>query len=302
VTSLEQALWIAILAPAVAVTAVVLGVGLVTILASWLGRHEPQDELQRAAFAAARPRWSQRIVWIGVEGLWQCLAFSLQGVRALTAFRGPDLRVPAGATPVLLVAGYLENSGLMWPLARRLRAAGYHPVPLDLPSTLAPIATNVSFLCGVIERLRDEGASEVALVGHSMGGVIGRALAHHETALPLACVVTIASPHRGTHMARLGIGRSARDMRPGSAHMQAHPPSRRGEVPVHTVVGRQEDIVSPAWSALLEEGENHVLDVPAGHVAPLFLPGVAALTAGWLKAAGVRGAVAASLEPVNEAA
>ena len=52
-------------------------------------------------------------------------------------------------------------------------------------------------------------------------------------------------------------------------------PERVGRVPIHCLVGFQEDIVSPPWSAVLHEGENVVLEAPVGHITPLFLPSVA---------------------------
>jgi len=279
-------LWI-LLAPLAAVFGVHTGVLATTVYACARGRREPRDATQAAGFEARRAGLLARAWWVTVEGLLQGAAFGLQGIRLV--LRYPRLHVsPGEGTPVVLVAGYLENSGQMWLLGRRLRARGFRTVHVDLPSTLHGIERNARWLRGRIDAiLAETGAERVALVAHSMGGVIGRTLVHQDPDPPVATVVSIASPHRGTHMGRLAPGRSARDMSPGSDHTRNYPPTRRGPVPVHCVVGFQENIVSPAWSALLEEGENLVLDVPAGHVAPLFLRRVVDRVEAWLVQDGV---------------
>ena len=101
----------------------------------------------------------------------------------------------------------------------------------------------------------------------------------------LAAVISLASPHRGTQLARYGIGESARDMTPGSAHMNAYPPSRIGPVPVHTLISGADNIVAPPWSTVLMEGDNVLLDLSVGHVAPLYLEDVAEQVNAWVESA-----------------
>ena len=43
------------------------------------------------------------------------------------------------------------------------------------------------------------------------------------------------------------------------------------------------------WSAVLEGAVNHLLDVPAGHVSPLFLRRVEVQVAAWLEGAACAG-------------
>lgn len=278
--------------PLLVVGLVSLGVGCVTVFACFLGRNDARDAIQERAYAERRANILRRGYWLMIEGLLQTVSFLLQGLHLVRRRLPPPPPRAPDATPVVLVAGYLENSGQMYVLGARLRARGFVVLHRDLPSTLHRIETNATWLRDEVSSiLAATGASSAAIIGHSMGGVIGRTLVHLHPCAPVNVVVSIASPHRGTHMGRLGFGPSARDMTPGSEH-NARYPSPRGapcHVPVHSVVGFQEDIVSPYWSALLDgEGENVVLDVPVGHVAPLFMPSVADLVERWLDAAGVK--------------
>jgi pimeloyl-ACP methyl ester carboxylesterase len=77
-----------------------------------------------------------------------------------------------------------------------------------------------------IERRIDEvlaatGAQRVILVGHSMGGLVLRAYLRRYRSAKVARIVTLGSPHQGTRLASLGLGRNARQMRVGSAWLAA---------------------------------------------------------------------------------
>ena len=55
------------------------------------------------------------------------------------------------------------------------------------------------------------------------------------------------------------------------------------------MIALQDNIVSPPWSAFIDEGEDVVLERPVGHVAPLFLRTVARRIADWLDEADFEG-------------
>lgn len=284
--------------PFLTLSLVSAGVGATMVFAAFLCRGDAPDALQARFHAERRPGLLSRALWVVIEGFWQTLAFLLQGVHLVRRrLPPPPPRCPE-ATPVLLLAGYLENSGQMYVLGSRLRRAGFVVLHRDVPSTFRKVEKNAEWLGQEVKAvLAATGAERVAIVAHSMGGVIARTLVHLDPCAPVSVVVSIASPHRGTHMGRLGLGPSARDLSTDSEHVRRYPTPRPVTCqapPVHSVVGVQENIVSPYWSSLLEgEGENVVLDVPCGHVAPLFLPSVAQQVVRWLDAAGVKRAGAA---------
>jgi pimeloyl-ACP methyl ester carboxylesterase len=131
------------------------------------------DEHQARVFGGVRVSLPQRAWGLLVEIVYQAIALvlrTLHGWRLLPAPRGP-----AECTPVLVVPGYTENAGMMLPLAFRLARAGFNPVLIDFPSTLHRIESNAEFLARRIAEVRAvTGAAQVAIVAHSMGGLVGR--------------------------------------------------------------------------------------------------------------------------------
>lgn len=276
-------LWLLSL-PVLAWALVTAGVGLTMAYALRRGRSEPRDSEQERVFADA-PRGALTAGRALLrEGTLQTLAFALQAVHPFL----PRQRLAAGSGGdlVLLVPGYLENGGLLRPLARSLRRRGYAALAVDLPSTLRALEENADHLAAVArEALARTGSERVALVGHSMGGLVARACAQRHPDLPVGALVSLCSPHRGTHLARLGPGASARAMRPDSPTLRALAGAAR--VPALSLVAAHDNIVSPAWSSVLPGAEHHLLERPVGHVGALFDPAVAARVAGWLEAVGL---------------
>ena len=270
-------LWLALAALALPLLAllwlwsVTCGVWLNMRLARHLERGELPDSVQETVFqthprapALARARGVLR------EGYWQSVAWTGQALHTLRPFRFPPPR-PGGGLPVVLVGGYVENASLMLSLARRLAREGFQPQLLDLPSTFASIESNAAWLAERLAELRaSSGYARVGYVGHSMGGVVGRACSLRPDDPGLALVVCMASPQRGTHLARFGAGQSARDMCPGSEFSLRYPPEARGHAPLKALIAREDNIVSPAWSAVLPETETLLLRAPLGHTGILF--------------------------------
>ena len=122
--------------------------------------------------------------------------------------------------PVLLVHGYAASESVWTPLRRALAATGFgHIVSLTYNSFATdPDAVSAELTHQALRALTATGAPRVHLIGHSLGGlIIGRALAGSAALSSRAgSVVTIASPHGGTYLARLAPGPCARIMRQGS--------------------------------------------------------------------------------------
>lgn len=130
----------------------------------------------------------------------------------------------AVGTPVLMVHGYCCNRGAHWLLARRLAGSGFRPILVDLEPVHASIDDYVDALAVRIDAiLAHEGVARVPAVAHSMGGLALRAYAARHGGGKLGPVVTIGTPHRGTRLARLGMGANAGQMRPGSDWLRELP-------------------------------------------------------------------------------
>jgi pimeloyl-ACP methyl ester carboxylesterase len=131
----------------------------------------------------------------------------------------------------------------------------------------------------------------VAIVAHSMGGVVARAFLLSDPDHGVLTLIALASPFRGTHIARLGafmhLGESVIDMSPASPFAHRFLPSARASAPIRVIIGEQENIVSPPWSCVLPDCDVHLLSVPVGHDAPLHLPESYERLESWLLQDGV---------------
>lgn len=125
--------------------------------------------------------------------------------------------------PIVLVHGYFHNRSAFLAMSRRLRRAGFQYVHT---MNYNPLAHDMFALADQLRREIDlvldaTGAEQVQIVGHSMGGMVARTyvqtMAGDER---VDSVVTLGTPHRGTHAARFGAGPAARQLRPGSAFLR----------------------------------------------------------------------------------
>ena len=260
------------------------------IMARWLARHDDMDEHQAKAFGAFRPSWLRRLLGHVVEVVAAAFDVLLRGLWLLRLL--PEPSDPGSGTPIVLLPGFTENAGAMWWFAQRLRRRGFRPVLVDFPSTFVGIDHNVLFLREKLAGLRaTTGSERVAIVAHSMGGVVARALLLSEPDHKVLTLIALASPFRGTHMAKLGallrLGGSTADMCPESPFAVRYLPSARASIPIRSIIGEQENIVSPPWSCVLPDSETHVLSLPVGHDGPLHLKESYARVESWLEQDGV---------------
>lgn len=136
--------------------------------------------------------------------------------RQIWAGRPPGVLMPTGSTtkgsssgtvPVVLVHGFVCNHRIWDSLTPQLRAQGHAVVAVDLE----PLFTSIDHYAAIVERAVAEamhatGARQVALVGHSMGGLAIRAWlrAYGPSARDrTARVITLGTPHAGTQLAKM---------------------------------------------------------------------------------------------------
>jgi len=272
----------------VAVVGVVVTLGV--LVARFLARNDPMDEHQARVFGAFRPSMRQRVVGHSIEILVAVFDLCLRSLWQLRILRSP--RDPGSGTPIVLLPGYTENAGAMWWFARKLSRRGFRPFLVDFPSTFAAIDRNVEFLRQKLKLICElTGSQRVAVVAHSMGGVVTRTLLLSDPNHCVLTLVALSSPFRGTHVARLGallrLGESVIDMSPNSPFAHRFLPSAPASVPIRSIVGEQENIVAPPWSCVLPACEVHLLSLPVGHDAPLYLEESYSRLESWLLQDGV---------------
>jgi pimeloyl-ACP methyl ester carboxylesterase len=179
----------------------------------------------------------------------------------------PDNTRPV-RVPVVLVHGYLCNHRVWDAITRRLLEAG-HPV---LAVNLEPLFTSIDRYAPLIEQAvetlrRHTGASQVALVGHSMGGLVIRAWMRAHGHARVARVLTLGTPHAGTQVAPSGRTPNGAQMEWQSHWLQT---LAQGETPharslMRIALTPQDNIVFPQMAQVLDgvpvtvfEGRGHL--------------------------------------------
>lgn len=99
--------------------------------------------------------------------------------------------------PVLLLHGIWNARAWVGPLAWRLRARGFSVDTFGYASVFGGPDVAVPQL---LQRLKDSGP--VALVGHSLGGLVALEALRRQPELPVSRVVCLGSPLRGSGTAR----------------------------------------------------------------------------------------------------
>jgi len=180
-------------------------------------------------------------------------------------------RLRPSTRPLVLVHGYGCSRGVWWFLRRQFEAAGHVVATVSLEPPYTSIGKLVPQLARRIEEVcLATGADQVVLVAHSMGGLVCRSYLARHGRTRVERLITIASPHSGSELARIGIGKNAREMEPGSRWLKD---LAAEEVPVPTVAIRtpHDNYVMPQDNQRLP-GAQDVELAGIGHLATLFSP------------------------------
>jgi triacylglycerol esterase/lipase EstA (alpha/beta hydrolase family) len=224
-----------------------------------------------ARVASATPRAFRlgaraRLRLLAEEFSASMLVTSWQVPRASAATRiHPDSRHP----PVLLLHGYGCNSGYWAHLAPLLDAARISHAGVDLEPVAGSIDGYVPLVEQAVQKLRAEtGAQTVAIVAHSMGGLVARAWMRAHGTARVARVITLGTPHHGTALARFGLGQNAFQMRDGSPWLRdlAAGEDAALRALVTSLYTHHDNIVSPQESSRLPGARNLEFG-GIGHVA-----------------------------------
>jgi triacylglycerol lipase len=202
-----------------ALLALILGVRLVAVAVTfgfgWVYRMPRSAQQRIGALAAARMFFEEYLSFLALFLVIQPFERGFMGAERAG-------RVRPGATPVLLVHGYGCNRGAWWWLRPRLERAGLSVATVNLEPMFGSIDQYVEPLRRRVDALCAEtGAARIVLVAHSMGGLACRAYLAEHGIDRTAKLIALGSPHGGSEIARLGLGRNARQMEAGSAWLQA---------------------------------------------------------------------------------
>lgn len=189
-------------------------------------------------------------------------------------------RSGAAPAPVVFVAGFGRAARGWDLLARHLERAGFADVGgLGTAGNRGDIPHRAERLAHHVETLRTlTGATRIHLVGHNVGGVIARYYVQLLGGDEIAdTVVSVGSPHGGSHLTPVGLGPAAAALRPGSAVLRHLDESTR-PLPVRWInyFSEHDLFVRPAAAGLLKDTRMRAVNVLVadhGHLS-LMLPTV----------------------------
>ena len=216
-------------------------------------------------FRAERPRE----MWIGFGASARLFGDEMRAIgrsgpsMALYRFGMQDPGPAPARAPVLLLHGVLCNAGAMRDLRADLLAREIGPVfIMSYGPPLKSIELFADQLAAKIDAIRAAtGASRVAILGHSMGGIVARAYLRRYGGEKVSTVITLGTPHHGSVHAWLFPGTSLAQLRQGNAWLAE---LNRAEVApagvrVVSLWSWHDSMVAPQTSARLDGAENIAL-------------------------------------------
>ena len=254
---------------------------------------EPGESQEDSAAEEARPLWSAMGEGLTRAGRVLTRAAGQLGASALTAYRtlDPDLvrhmaqlplmgltmlatgsrepteLVPAdGHRAVIFVHGFGGHPGNFLPMQVYFRWRGRtcaYSVAFEHVTGIHEMGEQLGAFVRHVASTPDlPGGRSVDLVAHSMGGLVCRtALEDPEVARRVGKVITLATPHRGTEMARFTQTQTSLDLRPSSPlvqRLEAQLPWPNGpELPeLISLWSRSDVILMPPQSAEVPGAKN----------------------------------------------
>lgn len=198
------------------------------------------------------------------------LGYTLLGARDQAIEQAPD----DGHLPLVFVHGLGGSRGDFLLMAKYLALHGRkrsYRVAFEAGVRIDAMASTLAEVCNRI--CEANGATKLVLVAHSLGGLVTRlAMLEHGLASRLDTVITLGTPHGGTHSARWADTASLRELRPDSPLIEKlgkepWPKHVRGV----SVWSRSDVLVQPAESAALA-GTEQLEVTPFTHYSYLVDP------------------------------
>lgn len=233
---------------------------------AWMHRINARDAAPRATRRDVLRAWWTECTHAPRVFLWRqpfrthCRPNFTPRPGAAAASRGPG---------VLLVHGFFCNRALWNPWLERLAQEGRTCIAVTLEPPFGSIDQYRSTIEQAVTSLERTTGRRPIVVAHSMGGLALRAW----WAVPgnfdrIAHAITLGTPHHGTMAAVLGVTENARQMRPGSAWLEAQravePPGLGTRLTCY--YSHTDNIVFPAGTATYTGADNrHLRATP--HVA-----------------------------------
>jgi pimeloyl-ACP methyl ester carboxylesterase len=194
------------------------------------GKKQPRDQLRTAT-----REWA--------------VAAAMSAARPL-GFLGIPASSARGPRPIIVLHGYAMNRVNFLVLARRLQRAGLGPVYGFEYWTLGKVSSAAKKLSDYVEAVCEAtGADRVDIIGHSMGGIVGRYMITIGGGAPrVRSLITLGSPHGGADLSLFGVGRPVKELKAESSLLSKLAAKRLPEGTAFTTIWSRADCLVP-WEA-----------------------------------------------------
>jgi pimeloyl-ACP methyl ester carboxylesterase len=184
--------------------------------------------------------------------------------------------VEAAGTPILLLHGLVDNRSIFALLRRQLRRRGfgriwtmnYHIWTSDVRTAARRLGDTIDAIC------EQTGYERIHVIGHSMGGLVARYYVQRLGGdARVHTLVTLGTPHRGTHAARLVPRGVCRQLLPTSAVIaELDEPVESCQTRFVSFWSDLDVLISPKESARLDHPDLAARSVLVRGVGHLSLP------------------------------
>ncbi len=233
-------------------------VGLLSYAFYW---YEVASSPHRAVFeraAAGRPRrLAARLIILAMRAQLAAYGSIILGLWPGMYRPRQDQQVADAGTPVIFVHGLYHSAGGWIAFRRRFLRAGVRNLYALTYNSVRDSVPDISRQLGrrLNEVLDAHPGRKVFLVGHSTGGLVIRlGLTDPKIAAHVAGAATLGTPHHGSKLAALGIGRTARDLLWGGDFIRGLNALPRPLPPVLSVYTDYDNMVLPPEAARIPAG------------------------------------------------
>ena len=184
--------------------------------------------------------------------------------------------VEAAGTPIILIHGVVDNRSVFTLLKRALRRRGFGRI---VTVNYSPLSDDIRAVAKRLDRVVEDvvhrtGYERVHVVGHSMGGLIGRYYVQRMGGdARVHTLVTLGSPHAGTLPATWVPHPIARQMRPDSDIVaEFDQPAPHCRTRILSVWSDLDLMIVPKHSARIDHPDLNVRNVLIRGVGHMSLP------------------------------
>jgi hypothetical protein len=184
--------------------------------------------------------------------------------------------VEAAGTPILLLHGMVDNRSIFALLRRDLRRRGFgRVVTMNYRIWTSDVRAAARQLADTVESICEQtGYERIHIVGHSLGGLVARYYVQRLGGdARVHTLVTLGTPHRGTHVARVVPAGICQQMVPGSDVLEElDEPAADCETRFVSFWSDIDALISPKESARLDHPDLTARNILVRGVGHLSLP------------------------------